>query len=164
MAERDTNGPIMLSLLDRLLDEEPKLKAEAPLNFSKSLAKVKLGLQRDLENLLNSRQNPVELPESCVETAKSVYMYGFPDISSLSSNFFYDQGRLVALIEQTLAIFEPRLFDIQVTLLPPSGTTRVLRFVIEAMLRIDPTPEHVVYDAALELTSGEYQVTGATRA
>jgi len=164
MAERDPNGPIVLSLLDRLLDEEPKSKVEASLNFSKSLAKVKLGLQRDLENLLNSRQNPVELPESCVETAKSVYMYGFPDISSMSSNFFYDQGRLLALIEQTLAIFEPRLFEIQVTLLPPSGTTRVLRFVIEAMLRVDPTPEHVVYDAALELTSGEYQVTGATRA
>jgi len=164
MAERDLNGPITLSLLDRLLDEEPKSRAEVPLNFSKSLAKLKLGLQRDLENLLNSRRNPVELPESCVETAKSVYMYGFPDISSVSSNFFYDEGLLLAVIEQTLATFEPRLYDIQVSLLPPSGTTRVLRFVIEAMLRIDPTPEHVVYDAALELTSGEYQVTGATRA
>jgi predicted component of type VI protein secretion system len=36
----------------------------------------------------------------------------------------------------------------------------VVRFVIEGMLRIDPAPEHVVFDAALELTSGEYQLIG----
>lgn len=164
MTERDLNGPITLSLLDRLLDDEPKAKADTPLNFNKSLAKLKQGLQRDLENLLNSRRNPEELPESSVETAKSVYLYGFPDISAASSNFLYDQTRLLVLIEQTLATFEPRLKSVKVSLLPQSGTSRVLRFVIEGMLQVDPNPEHVLYDVALELTSGEYQVSGATRA
>ena len=164
MAERDLNGPITLSLLDRLIDEEPKSQVEAPLNFSKSLAKLKLGVQRDIENLLNSRRNPEELPESSIETANSVYMYGFPDISSASSNFLHDQTRLLALIEHTLSTFEPRLKNVRVSLLPQPGTARILRFVIEGMLQIDPTPEHVVYDAALELTSGEYQVSGATSA
>ncbi|HUI75514.1 MAG TPA: type VI secretion system baseplate subunit TssE [Candidatus Acidoferrum sp.] len=164
MAQRETTGPVTLTVLDRLIDEEPKSQVEAPLTYSKSLAKLKVGLRRDLENLLNSRQNPEGVPESCVETAKSVHMYGFPDVSSLPANFLYDQNRLVSLLQETLSTFEPRLEGIKVTLVPATDTSRVVRFVIEGMLMIDPTPEHVVYDAALELTSGTYQVSGDTSA
>jgi type VI secretion system protein ImpF len=164
MAQRETTGPVTLTVLDRLIDEEPKTRVEAPLTYSKSLAKLKVGLRRDLENLLNSRQNPEGVPESCVETAKSVHMYGFPDVSSLPANFLYDQNRLVSLLQETLSTFEPRLEGIKVTLVPATDTSRVVRFVIEGMLMIDPTPEHVVYDAALELTSGSYQVSGDTSA
>lgn len=160
MPPRETQGQVTLTILDRLIDEEPKVRSEVPLTYSKSLAKLKIGLRRDLENLLNSRQNPEGVPEACVETAKSVYMYGFPDISSLPANFLYDQHRLTALLQDTLSIFEPRLEGVKVTLIPATDTSRVVRFVIEGMLMIDPTPEHVVYDAALELTSGEYQVSG----
>lgn len=164
MAEREPLGPVTLTVLDRLIDEEPKNRVEAPLTYSKSLAKLKVGLRRDLENLLNSRRNPEDVPESCVETAKSVHMYGFPDISSLPANFMYDQNRLISLLQETLNNFEPRLQGVKVTLVQAAGHSRVVRFVIEGMLMIDPTPEHVVYDAALELTSGEYQVSGAPSA
>ncbi|HUL16866.1 MAG TPA: type VI secretion system baseplate subunit TssE [Terriglobales bacterium] len=164
MAQRETTGPVTLTVLDRLIDEEPKSRVEAPLTYSKSLAKLKVGLRRDLENLLNSRQNPEGVPESCGETAKSVHMYGFPDVSSLPANFLYDQNRLVSLLQETLSTFEPRLEGIKVTLVPATDTSRVVRFVIEGMLMIDPTPEHVVYDAALELTSGSYQVSGDSSA
>jgi type VI secretion system protein ImpF len=160
MAQRETTGPVTLTILDRLIDEEPKARTEAALTYSKSLAKLKVGLRRDLENLLNSRQNPDGVPESCVETAKSVHMYGFPDVSSLPANFLYDQNRLVSFLQETLNRFEPRLQGVKVTLVPATDTSRVVRFVIEGMLMIDPTPEHVVYDAALELTSGSYQVSG----
>jgi predicted component of type VI protein secretion system len=44
------------------------------------------------------------------------------------------------------------------------GQSRVLRFVIDGMLRIDPLPEHVVYDASIELTSLEVSISGEDRA
>jgi len=46
MAERETKrellGPVTLSVLDRLLDDDPKSKTEGPLTHSKSLAQLKV--------------------------------------------------------------------------------------------------------------------------
>ena len=164
MAERDTNAPLRLSVLDRLLDEEPKVKSEVPLTRSASLAKLKVAVRRDLENLLNARRTPDLLPEGCVEILRSVYVYGLPDITSLPANFLYEQTKLLQAIESAVATFEGRLEGVRVSLVPVVGMSRVLRFSIEGMLRIDPLPEHVVYDAALELTSLEVQISGEDRA
>ena len=164
MAERDIKrellGPITLSVLDRLLDMEPKSNVEGPLTHSKSLAQIKAAVRRDLENLLNTRCTPQALPESSVETQRSSYNYGVPDIMEITQNFLYEKNRLLGEIEKAVRLFEPRLDGANVAIVPATGSERVLRFVIEGMLRIDPAPEHVVFDAALELTSGEYQLMG----
>jgi type VI secretion system protein ImpF len=164
MPERDTNAPLRLSVLDRLLDEDPKTKVEAPLTRSASLAKLKIAVRRDLESLLNTRRTPDILPEGSVEILRSVYYYGLPDITSMPANFLYEQTKLLQAIESAVATFEARLENVRVSLAPVTGMSRVLRFSIEGMLRIDPLPEHVVYDAALELTSLEVQVSGEDRA
>jgi len=168
MAERETKrellGPVTLSVLDRLLDDEHKSKVEGLLTHSKSLAQLKVAIRRDLENLLNTRCTPQPLPESSVETRRSMYNYGVPDITEIGQNFLYEKDRLLSEIERAVRIFEPRLAAAKVAVLPAVGASRVVRFVIEGMLRIDPAPEHVVFDAALELTSGEYQLMGDTSA
>ena len=164
MAEREPNAPVKLSVLDRLLDDEPKAKSEAPLTRSASLAKLKAAVRRDLENLLNTRRTPDFIPEGSAETLRSVYYYGLPDITSLPANFLYEQNQLLQSIERVVTTFEARLDSVHVSLVPAAGMSRVLRFVIEGMLRIDPLPEHVVYDASLELTSLEVQVSGEDRA
>jgi len=168
MAEREIKrellGPVTLSILDRLLDNEPKLKVEGALTHSKSLAQLKVAIRRDLENLLNTRCTPQPLPESRVETRRSMYNYGVPDITEIGRNFLYEQDRLLSEIEKAVHLFEPRLAGAKVALLPAPGASRVVRFVIEGMLRIDPAPEHVVFDAALELTSGEYMLMGEANA
>lgn len=164
MAERENKrellGPVTLSVLDRLLDDDPKSKVEGPLTHGKSLAQLKVAIRRDLENLLNTRCVPDPLPESSVETLHSMYSYGVPDITEIGQNFLYEKERLLGEIEKAVQVFEPRLDGVKVAILPAAGVSRVLRFVIEGMLRIDPAPEHVVFDAALELTSGEYQLIG----
>ncbi len=164
MAERETKrellGPVTLSVLDRLLDDEPKSKVEGPLTHSKSLAQLKVAIRRDLENLLNTRCTIEPLPESSAETRRSVFNYGVPDITEIGQNFLYEKERLLAEIESAVRLFEPRLDGVKVAVVPATGAARVMRFVIEGMLKIDPAPEHVVFDAALELTSGEYQLIG----
>ncbi|PYT54498.1 MAG: type VI secretion system baseplate subunit TssE [Acidobacteria bacterium] len=164
MAERETKrellGPVTLSVLDRLLDDEPKSKVEGPLTHSKSLAQLKVAIRRDLENLLNTRCTIEPLPESSAETRRSVFNYGVPDITEIGQNFLYEKERLLAEIESAVRLFEPRLDGVKVAVVPATGAARVMRFVIEGMLKIDPAPEHIVFDAALELTSGEYQLIG----
>ena len=164
MAGYDSNAPLRLPLLDRLLDDEPRVKTEAPLTRSASLAKLKVAVRRDLENLLNTRRTPDIIPEECVEILRSVYCYGLPDITSLPANFLYERGKLLQAIETAVKTFEGRLDGVRVSLVPAAGVERILRFAIDGMLRIDPLPEHVVYDASMELTSLEVQISGEDRA
>ena len=72
-----------------------------------------------------------------------------------------DFQRLSRAMETALATFEPRLRSIRVTAVPAAdSTSRVLRFQIEGVLRVEPVPEHITFDTVLELTSGEYEVKG----
>lgn len=164
MPVQDSNAPLRLPLLDRLLDDEPKVKSEAPMTRSASLAKLKVAVRRDLENLLNTRTTPDSIPDGSVEVFRSVYCYGLPDITSMPANYLYDQNKLLQSIESAVRTFEPRLEGARVSLVPVSGQSRVLRFVIDGMLRIDPLPERVVYDASIELTKLEIQISGDERA
>jgi type VI secretion system protein ImpF len=164
MPDYDSNAPLRLPLLDRLLDDEPKIKSEAPMSRSASLAKLKTAVRRDLENLLNTRRTPDYIPEGSVEILRSVYYYGLPDITSMPANFLYEQTKLLQSIETAVKTFEARLDGVRVSLVPVAGQSRVLRFVIDGMLRIDPLPEHVVYDASIELTSLEVSISGDDRA
>jgi type VI secretion system protein ImpF len=164
MPDHDSNAPLRLPLLDRLLDDEPKIKTEAPMSRSTSLARLKTAVRRDLENLLNTRRTPDFIPEGSVEILRSVYYYGLPDITSMPANFLYEQTKLLQSIETAVKTFEGRLDGVKVSLVPVVGQSRVLRFVIDGMLRIDPLPEHVVYDASIELTSLEVSISGEDRA
>lgn len=164
MPDHDSNAPMRLPLLDRLLDDEPKAKSEAPMTRSVSLAGLKTAVRRDLENLLNTRRTPDIIPEGSVEILRSVYYYGIPDITSMPANFLYEQNKLLQSIETAVKTFEGRLDGVRVSLAPAVGLSRVLRFAIDGMLRIDPLPEHVVYDASIELTSLEVQISGDDRA
>lgn len=162
---RDTSYGIgQASLLDRLIDREPKVRAEAISSQAQSVRDLKASIRRDLEYLLNSRRPPVEMPEGTQELNHSVYYYGLPDISGLAVSNSKDQKVMVSMIERAIADYEPRLTNVVVSLQPAVGRARVLRFQIEALLMIEPAPERITFDTKLELTSGEYSVEGKDRA
>ena len=56
----------------------------------------------------------------------------------------------------------PRLADVRITVVEAEGEhfRRELRFHIEGTLRMDPTPEQVVFDTVLHFSSGEYDIAG----
>ena len=150
-----------LSVLDRLIDNDPKRTTEAPPSAAQSLRELKVSLRRDIEWLLNTRRGVEDPPPGSSELQRSLYVYGLPDVCSLSLNAPQEYHRLARNMESTLATFEPRLRSIRVTPMAAADTTsRVLRFQIEGVLRLEPVPEHVTFDTVLELTSGEYEVKG----
>jgi len=161
MAKRDATGPVTLSVLDRLIDRDPTNRFEAPLTRPQSLRELKLGLKRDLEWLLNTRKTIDPAPESARETSRSVYSYGFADISSKSVLSTRDHNDLVRDMELAIALFEPRLKRARVRLELDEGSYRSLKFVIEGLLCMDPAPEPIRFDTVLELSKGEYEVKGA---
>lgn len=160
MPRTDNEVRITPSVLDRLLDFEPELSRESIASRAKSLRQLKQSVKRDLEWLLNTRRTVEELPPDLKEVNQSLAAYGLPDFSSLSVQSPADQKRLRREIEDTIHIFEPRLEDVMVTIEPVRETERVLRFRIEARLKVEPAPEPVTFDTLLQLGSGQYIVQG----
>jgi type VI secretion system protein ImpF len=154
----DNEVRITPSVLDRLLDFEPELTREAPKSRAKSLRELKQSVRRDLEWLLNTRRFIGEVDETLEEAPRSVINYGLPDFTGFAAKNPHEQKRLTMVLEDALKLFEPRFMDLKVTLEPVSNVERVLRFRIEAQLRIDPAPEPVVFDTVMQLGSGEYSV------
>ncbi len=151
---------ITLSVLDRLIDEDLKLSGDMHLTRLQSLRKLKEAVRRDLEWLLNTR-HPVQAAGEGTELANSLYMYGLPDITSLSVLSARDRKFLTQSIQAAVAKFEPRIMNVAVHLVTAGqDRTPSLRFTIEGSLRIDPSPEQVSFDTVLELSSGEYKVQG----
>ena len=161
MAKQDSDLTVTPSLIDRLIDREPAAGSDPYTTRAQSIRQLKAALRRDLEWLLNTRRNPEAAPESLAEVSHSLYNYGLPDFSSLSLNSPRDRGQLLVQLEKTVALFEPRLLDVRVTMIEaPGGTSRTVHFQIEGLLQMDPAPEQVSFDTTLQLSSGEYQIRG----
>lgn len=160
MAREKGEGPVTLSVLDRLIDEEPKSSQEAPMTRAESVRRLKAAVRRDLEWLLNAREPVQPPPQGAGELEKSVYCFGLPDICSMNLMNVKNRGGLARLMEIAISQFEPRLLGTKVSLVPSSGPLPLLHFAIDGLLALDPMPEHVSFDTVLEVTDGEYRVRG----
>lgn len=161
MARNGLEAPVTLSVLDRLVDDEPKNSAEPPLTRSQSLRRLREAIKRDLEWLLNTRRN-AEIEEGVYkEVDRSVMGYGLPDITTIGLHSVRDQTRLRRALEQTILKFEPRIAGARVQMESISGVTRGIRFHIQGLLLVDPAPEPITFDTVLELPAGQYEVKGS---
>lgn len=162
MAKREIERTVQPSLLDRLTDTEPRSPADPRITYAESLREFKLGVQRDLEWLLNTRRTPTPAAAEFEQVQQSLYHFGVPDITSMSRDSAESRQRLLSQVEEALALFEPRLSNVQISLVEMDGEAhrRELRFLVEATLRLDPTPEQVVFDTVLHFSSGQIDVKG----
>lgn len=162
MARIENESVVTQSVLERLIDREPAARQEPAPTRSQSIRLLKASVRRDLEWLLNTRQNPEAVGEDYPELAKSMFNYGLPDFSSMSFDNPKDRMRLLRHLENTIRIFEPRLQSPRVVPVQSDGSlsNRTIRFQIEGLLKMDPAPEQVTFDTVLQLSSGEYQIRG----
>jgi type VI secretion system protein ImpF len=164
VAKKPTPRTILPSLIDRLIDREPENRKEVQEGRNQSLKELKDSVRRDLEWLLNSRRTPAEPAASAKELWRSVYCFGLPDITGVALSSGEDRNRLARMVETAVASFEPRLQNVTVSMKPMAADSKVLRFQIEGLLRTEPAPARVFFDTTLELSKGEYEVGGETRA
>ena len=150
---------IVPSVLDRLLDDSPKEQVENQSLLFFDLNRLKRAVARDMEALLNSRH--VDLDEEIERypyARNSVIDYGITDLSSLSLLDPGDRAYLRDKIRITVERHEPRLGTVRVSLDAPVGTERMLRFRVDAFLKILPTRPPVSFDATLQLSSNSCQI------
>jgi type VI secretion system protein ImpF len=163
VAKIQAEQPLVPSVLDRLLDDEPEVSREAPRSRNQMLRELKQSVRRDLEDLLNTRRRCLGFPPGLTELERSLVNYGIPDF--LSGNMASAEGReqLCQALEAVIRTYESRFKTVKVHLLDSGDALdRTLRFRIDALLRADPAPEPVVFDSSLEPGTGTIQVKGVS--
>lgn len=143
------------SMLDRIVDPESE-GTNRRRGFS--VDQVIDAVRRDLEDLLNSRRTNLHIPEGFAEVRQSIVAYGFPDPSSFDVSASNCAPRVCAAIEETIAMFEPRLTDVQVISVKRAGSNALrLDFEVRGTLILEPSPE-VTFVTIVKLTTGEATV------
>lgn len=157
---RNTEAPFArLSVLDRLIDQEPGKLHDSLLSPAESLDALRHNVRRDLEALLNARRRWRSWPDGFSELNTSPVGYG---ISDFSSGAFNDPRRRELLrfeVEQTIRRFEPRLVRVSVRLLDPKEELEAMvRLRIEGLLRVEPAPDPIAFDTLVDAASAEIVV------
>ena len=156
MPPRDPGFFVLPSIVDRLEAVKP--------NGRQTSAQLEAAVLRDLEWLLNTRSTAEAPPEQMEALAASVYSYGIPDLSSLSSSSSQHRARIRAAIQRSIELFEPRLSEVSVHEAQAATRNRgSLRFLITANLRMEPSPKEITFDTVLDLSRGEFRLGGSAR-
>jgi type VI secretion system protein ImpF len=161
MARRDEEVTLRPSVLDRLMEGRG---GHDTVSLSQSVEVVKGAILRDLEWLLNTRRTIHEAGDDFPEVQKSVYHFGLADLSSESADSSLTRRKLARRVEDLVRIFEPRLTQVRVTI-PEDATRegRLVHFLVEGALDVEPEPKPVAFDTVLEVNSGEFSVAGTDR-
>jgi type VI secretion system protein ImpF len=163
MARTELDRAVLPSLLDRLTDEAPREPADPPTSREESARRFRQSVQRDLDWLLNTRRTIVAVTADLPEVANSVHQYGLPDFTGMTTSHADWRERLVEDVRETIRLFEPRLANVVVQMVDAdSPHAHQVRFSVSATLLMDPSPEQVVFDTVLEVSSGTYEVQDKT--
>lgn len=161
MARIKADQPLVPSVLDRLLDDEPEVKREPARSRNQLLRQLKQAVRRDLENLLNTRRRPLTWPPEMAELEQSLVNYGIPDFTGANAASAEIREDFRRIIETIVRQYEPRFHTVEVHLLDNTEPLeRKLRFRIDALLKADPAPEPVVFDTVLEPGTNTFDVRG----
>jgi len=151
--------PLLPSLLDRLAGGGASGRPRAL-----GLREIKEGIRRDIEDLLNTRWRPTAWPAALDELDASLVNYGIPDFTGTNLGSPTSQEEFSRVIVEAIRRFEPRLRDVTVKLVKSGDSLdRILRFRIEAVLRVEPAPEPIAFDSSLEPMTATFEVKEGSR-
>ena len=163
MAKIQPDQPLLPSVLDRLLDDDPAAIRDPPRSRHQILRELKQSVRRDLENLLNTRQRCLPVPAHLAELKQSLVNYGTPDFTAGSMGALKDRQDFARVLQAIITQYEPRFKSVKVALVDAAEPLdRTLRFRIDALLKADPAPEPVVFDSTFEPTTCSVEVRGVS--
>lgn len=158
MARIDPQTALMPSILDRLIDPD---SGGTAWRRGYGVEEMMDAVRRDLEDLLNTRQAHGDLGEVFVETERSIFAYGLPDLTSLDALTPQQREAIGRLLEAVVLRFEPRLRDVRASLVEGGDDKQpTVRFRIDARLSVEPAPD-VAFETILELMTGHSSVKHA---
>lgn len=151
MAKLKTQQPVLPSLLDRLIDEDPDNIQPTKKAYGVVLRDIKQSIRRDLEALLNTRLYRDETPDSLSELTVSLVSYGLPDFSVLQLGAEEGKEEFRLRVQTIIETFEPRFKQVYVEL-EQAGEDyeRTLYMRISAVLMVEPDPIPLLFDSRIK--------------
>lgn len=159
MSSVRSQEPLLPSVLDRLMDDAPDVSTEPAWRVAQDLREFRLGVLRDVENLLNTRRPVSRLPDGLPELQQSILAYGLPDFTSAGVGSTEERDQLRRAVQTAIQRFEPRLREVRVAIHPPhSPHDRTFRLTVDALLMVAPQPQPIVFDTVVQPSSGTCKV------
>ncbi len=159
MSKGKDDQPLLPSVLDRLIDDDPHNSRDTPRSQNQTMREIREAVMRDLENLLNTRWRCVSWPPQLGDLDNSLVNYGIPDFSSIDLSSDMDRNTLREAIQFAIRTFESRFVSVDVEFPKRRRSDdRTLHFVIRAQLHATPAPEPIVFDSTLEPTDQLFRV------
>jgi len=157
----DSELPLLPSLLDRLMDDHPEQRQDAPRNRVQNLHALEDAIRRDLECLLNTRRRCISPEPGLTEIRTSLVEYGVPDFLSANAASEKIREELRKEVEDAIRRFETRFQSVSVSLVDGGAEVdRTLKFRIAALMYAEPAPEYVSFDSSLNPGSRTFSVSG----
>jgi type VI secretion system protein ImpF len=154
MAKGPASGQARLPLIDALQREEGTARESSQAR----LRRIKESVRRDLQDLLNTRQRCQGWSPGLEHLERSVFDYGVPDITGANLSSQNSRAAYLRDLEGVIRRHDPRFTSVKVEAVEsPDPLDRVLRFRIEATLRVETGPEQTVFDFRLEPVSRHFE-------
>jgi len=153
MVKIRTDQPVLPSLLDRLIDNDPRNRQESAISRSHGvvLRDIKNSIRRDLEWLLNTRVYRSEPPAGLTELDVSIVNYGLPDFSVIHLGSDEGKQEFRQRVSDAIEKYEPRFRNVDVELEQIGEEyERTLYMKISAVLMIEPDPIPLLFDSRVK--------------
>ena len=154
MGHYDEEQDMSLTVLDRLLEWNRPGRGIG----NRARGAPIESLMRDLQILLNTRREEILISPEFEECKSSILCFGVPDLTqcgSLLTNT--EQRRVCNWLEDAIRLFEPRLRNVSVHLLPADDQKTTLRFRLEAKAEL--ASGRIAFDMGLKKDTGEFTVS-----
>ncbi len=153
-------SPLLPSVFDRLLGQDAPSDAQMHAHRASLIRQLKASLQRDLQNLLNTRRRCGGFPAEWTELETSLVNYGIPDFTGADVGSAGSREEFLRVIRAAIERFEPRLANVALFSLEneKEPLARALRFRIEAVLVTEHEQEPVAFLSTMEPASGSYRI------
>jgi type VI secretion system protein ImpF len=159
MSRIRTDQPVLPSLLDRLIDEDPQRPIEAVKSYSTLLSDIKSNIRRDLENLLNTRLYRQNSIDHLQELDLSLVNYGVSDFSHVQFESEDERLNFAWKVSDIIRKFEPRFERVFVEVEPLGEEfERTLHLKINAVLLVEPDPVPLIFDSRIRTTDRYLQL------
>ncbi len=151
MSKIKSDQPVLPSLLDRLIDDDPTTTLSEAKSYGVVLSDIKNSIKRDLEALLNTRLYRDALPQKFAELDVSVVNYGLPDFSVIQLGNDEGKEEFRLKVQDIIEKYEPRFKEVHVDLEQMGEDyERTLYMKISAVLMIDPDPIPLLFDSRVK--------------
>ena len=147
MDARDESPLAYGSLVDRLVDHHSdRAGDDLP-----SLSRLREGLRRDLEAMLNTRKRFLTWSSDLDQLDRSLVNYGLNDLTNESVTSYDFREDFIAHVDQVLRRLEPRITNFEVVLLENAEPLdRTLRFRIVGQVTLGDERQELHFDSHID--------------